>query len=85
MIDGQVPEFEAIADGVYPISRPLFFYVKKAHIGVIPGIEEFLREFTSDAAWGEFGYLSDRGLIPLPESERREVLAAVNELKNIEL
>ena len=85
LIDGQVPEFEAIADGVYPISRPLYFYVKNAHIGVIPGIEEFLREFTSDAAWGEFGYLSDRGLIPLPESERREVLAAVNELKNIEL
>ena len=85
LIDGQVPEFEAIADGVCPISRPLYFYVKKAHIGVIPGIEEFLREFTSDAAWGEFGYLSDRGLIPLPESERREVLAAVNELKNIEL
>jgi phosphate transport system substrate-binding protein len=51
IIDGQSPDFDAIADGSYPISRPLYFYVKKAHIGVIPGIEEFLREFTSEAAW----------------------------------
>lgn len=85
LIDGQSPEFESIADGSYPISRPLYFYAKKAHIGVIPGIEEFLREFTSDAAWGEFGYLSDRGLIPLSASERSEVLAAVSGLKNLEL
>jgi phosphate transport system substrate-binding protein len=85
LIDGQGPDFDAIADGSYPISRPLYFYVKKAHIGVIPGIEEFLREFTSEAAWGEFGYLSDRGLIPLPDSERRQVLAAVQGLENLEL
>ncbi|MFL2546336.1 MAG: substrate-binding domain-containing protein [Candidatus Rariloculaceae bacterium] len=85
IIDGQGPDFEAIADGSYPISRPLFFYVKKAHIGVIPGIEEFLREFTSDAAWGEFGYLSDRGLIPLPDAERSQVLAAVEGRENVDL
>ncbi len=84
-IDGQAPEFEAIADGSYPVSRPLYIYVKKAHVGVIPGIEEFLSEFTSDAAWGEFGYLSDRGLIPLSDAERSEVLAAVQSLENLEL
>ena len=85
LIDGEAPEFEAIADGSYPVSRPLFIYVKKSHVGVIPGIQEFLAELTSDAAWGEFGYLSDRGLIPLPETERRQVLAAVEGLENLEL
>ena len=85
LIDGQAPEFEAIADGSYPVSRPLYIYVKKAHVGVIPGVEEFLAEFTSDAAWGEFGYLSDRGLIPLSDAERNEVLANVQGLENLEL
>ncbi|HSH12176.1 MAG TPA: PstS family phosphate ABC transporter substrate-binding protein, partial [Desulfurivibrionaceae bacterium] len=51
-VDGEVPTFEAIVDGKYPVSRPLFFYVKKAHIGMIPGIKEFLDEFTSEKAWG---------------------------------
>ncbi|HEY5623095.1 MAG TPA: substrate-binding domain-containing protein, partial [Gammaproteobacteria bacterium] len=85
LIDGKSPEFEAIADGSYPVSRPLYFYVKKAHVGVIPGIEELLAEFTSDAAWGEFGYLSDRGLIPLPDDERSEVLATVRNLESVDL
>ena len=72
MIDGVEPEFENIADGNYPVSRPLYFYVKKAHIGVIPGIQEYLSEFTSDKASGEEGYLSDKGLIPMPEEEREK-------------
>ena len=71
-IDGVQPEFELIAEGEYPISRPLYFYVKKAHVGVIPGIAEFLAEFTSDKAWGEEGYLGDKGLIPMPDEERKE-------------
>jgi len=71
-IAGVVPEFEAIADGSYPVSRPLFFYVKKAHAGVIPGIQEYIAEFTSDKAWGEDGYLADKGLIPMPDAERNE-------------
>ena len=70
MIDGVAPTFEAIADGSYPVSRPLYFYVKKAHVGVIPGIVEYLAEFTSDKAWGEEGYLADKGLIPMPGGER---------------
>jgi phosphate transport system substrate-binding protein len=69
-IDGVGPEFENIAEGSYPISRSLYFYVKKAHVGVIPGIREFLTEFTSDKAWGEEGYLVDKGLIPMSEEER---------------
>lgn len=70
LIDGVAPTFEAIASGDYPVSRPLFFYVKKAHAGVIPGIQEFVNEFTSDKAWGPEGYLADKGLIPMPEEER---------------
>lgn len=70
IVEGVAAEYEAIAEGKYPISRPLFFYVKKAHIGVIPGIEEFLKEFTSEKASGPEGYLSDRGLISMPDAER---------------
>jgi phosphate transport system substrate-binding protein len=66
-IDGVEPTFEAIADGEYPVSRSLYFYIKKAHIGVVPGIAEYAAEFSSDAAAGEDGYLVDKGLIPLPE------------------
>ena len=69
LVEGMAREFESIADGSYPISRPLYFYVKKAHIGSIPGIEEFLKEFTSESAMGEDGYLLDKGLIPLSESK----------------
>ena len=65
---------------MYPISRPLYFYVKKAHVGVIPGLREFLREFTSERAWCEEGYLSDRGLIPMPDEERAQIGNAVNSL-----
>ena len=81
MINGVAPEFDAIADGVYPISRPLLFYVKAAHADVIPGIREFLNEFTSDAAWGDFGYLSEKGLIPMLDDERRAVGTAVRALQ----
>ena len=69
-VDGVEATFDNIADGSYPVSRPLFFYVKKAHIGVIPGIEEFLAEFTSEKAWGDEGYLADKGMIPMPKEER---------------
>jgi len=80
LVDGVEPTFDAIADGEYPISRPLYFYVKKAHVDVIPGLRGFLREFTSERAWGEEGYLSERGLIPMPDEERGEVAAAVRDL-----
>ncbi|GAA0852435.1 PstS family phosphate ABC transporter substrate-binding protein [Aliiglaciecola litoralis] len=72
-IDGFEPTFESIADGTYPVSRPLYFYVKKAHVGVIPGIAEYLAEFTSEKASGEEGYLTEKGMIPLDE-ERRDAV-----------
>jgi phosphate transport system substrate-binding protein len=80
MVDGVAPTFDAIADGDYPVSRPLYFYVKKAHVDVIPGLRGYLREFSSERAWGEEGYLSDRGLIPMPDEERSKVTAAVRNL-----
>ncbi|PCJ94633.1 MAG: phosphate ABC transporter substrate-binding protein [Hyphomicrobiales bacterium] len=69
-IDGVEPTFENIASGDYPVSRSLYFYVKKEHVGVIPGIAEFVAEFTDENTWGDEGYLSDIGLIPLPEDDR---------------
>ncbi len=84
-VDGEDPTFENIADGAYPVSRPLYFYVKKAHVGTIPGIEEYLAEFVSDRAMGEEGYLADRGLIPLPADEYAAVVDAVKNLRNLSL
>ena len=80
-INGVAPAFETIANGTYAVSRPLYFYVKKAHVGTIPGIPEFLAEFTSEKAWGKNGYLSDRGLIPLPDVERKKVAATSKTLE----
>lgn len=71
--NGVEPEFDAISDGSYPVSRSLFFYVKNQHAAIVPGLADYVAEFTSDEAWGEFGYLTDRGLIPLPEDERMDV------------
>ena len=84
-IEGVKPEFDTIADGSYPVSRPLFFYVKKAHIGVIPGIKEYLAEFTSEKAWGGEGYLSDRGLIPMPNAERKQFAKTAKQLAALKM
>lgn len=80
-VEGSRATFDQIADGSYPISRPLFFYVKKAHIGVVPGIEEYLAEFTSRRAVGPNGYLIDRGLIPLSNAEYARMKDAVDNQK----
>lgn len=69
-IDGNEPTFENIASKAYPVSRPLYFYIKTAHVDVIPGIREFVEAYTSDDAFGPDGYLSERGLIPMPDEER---------------
>jgi phosphate transport system substrate-binding protein len=76
-VDGVAPQFDAIASGEYPISRSMFVYAKAQHAGVVPGIQEYLQEFTSDDAWGDFGYLTDRGLIPLPDVRRAELVQRV--------
>ncbi len=68
------PTFENISAGTYPVSRSLYFYVKNAHVGVIPGIKEFVAEFVSDRASGEEGYLTEKGLIPLPKEQREMVM-----------
>lgn len=84
-VDDVEPSFEAIADGSYPVSRSLYFYVKKAHVGVIPGMMEYVAEFISDGAAGDEGYLADKGLIPLPVDKFHAQSAAVMGLKNLTL
>ena len=69
-VDGMAPTMETIADKSYGVSRPLYFYVKLAHVDVIPGIREFLAEYTSEDSWGPGGYLEERGMIPMPKNER---------------
>ncbi len=76
-VDGAEPTFDNVASGEYPISRSLFFYIKKAHIAELPAIREYALEFTSDSASGEGGYLEEIGLIPLPEEERAKYRAAI--------
>ena len=78
MMNGVDPTFDNIAAGDYPVSRSLYFYVKNAHIDVVPGIAEFVAEFTSEDAWGTFGYLADKGLIPLSDEERAAMAESAN-------
>ncbi|MFZ2102981.1 MAG: PstS family phosphate ABC transporter substrate-binding protein [Oricola sp.] len=85
MIGGVEPTFEKIASGEYGVSRSLYVYAKKEHVGVIPGMEEFLAEYTNDAAWGPEGYLADKGLIPLPDDERAAQAAGAKELKGMSM
>lgn len=84
-IGDTAPTFEAIANGSYPVSRSLYFYVKKAHVGVVKGIEEYLAEFTNDDAWGDDGYLTEKGLIPLPADKRKEMAEQVKGLAPLAL
>lgn len=80
-VDGVAPTAENIASGAYPLSRSLYVYVKKAHIGVIPGLKEFVTELLSDAATGRGGYLRDRGLISLPQDRHAAQKAEFRALK----
>ncbi|WP_444887596.1 PstS family phosphate ABC transporter substrate-binding protein [Microbulbifer sp. JMSA008] len=80
LIEGQAPTFDSIADQGYPVSRPLFIYVKKAHADVVPGIKQFLAEFTNERAWGDEGYLTDKGMIPLPQEKRQKIATDVRKL-----
>ena len=83
-ITGILPTLAGIQDYSYPIARPLQFYVKKAHIGVVPGIEEFLAAFTSENAMGEDGYLTDIGLVALSDGDASDIRARVANLEVIE-
>jgi phosphate transport system substrate-binding protein len=80
-VSGVTPTLETIAKGEYPVSRPLFFYVKGEHIGIVPGIAEYVEFFLSDQMAGLGGTLETAGLIPAPAEETAEVLAAFQEGK----
>ena len=85
LINGVAPEFENIAAQKYPVSRALYFYVKKAHVGTIPSMKEYVAEFTSEKTWGEEGYLADRGLIPMPNAERNKFRTDGTVLNNLSM
>ncbi len=79
-VDGVQPTFDNIVSGEYAVSRSLFFYVKQQHVGAIPGIKEYVNEFTSEKAWGPDGYLVDKGLIPLPDADRKKIMTSARGL-----
>ncbi len=84
LIDGVAPEFENIADGSYPVSRGLYFYIKKAHVGVVPGIAEYAALFLSDQMMDEDeGALIEKGLIPLPGEELEAMRARLQRLEEM--
>jgi len=85
IIDGNEPTFDAIAAGDYKVSRPLYFYVKKAHIGTVPGIAEYLEAFVSEDAIGPDGFLVDKGLIPLGDEQYEEMSGAARSLTSLSL
>ena len=72
-VEGVGPSFETVADKSYPISRELYVYVKNAHVGVIPGIREFVAEYVSERAMGDEGYMADKGLITLTPDKQQDV------------
>ena len=74
-VSGVVPSTETVASGKYPVSRPLFFYVKKAHLGVIPGLKEYVEFFVSDDMIGPDSPLANYGLVAAPDKEREEIRA----------
>jgi len=81
-IDGVEVSFETIRDGTYPLTRPLFLYVKNEHLKALPSIAVYLQEFLSDAAIGESGYLTEKGLIPLQDDLGRSMKAQVLKLSS---
>jgi phosphate transport system substrate-binding protein len=80
-INGVQPTFDSIAGGTYPISRSLYLYVKNANDRSVPGVREFLAEFTSEEAIGPAGYLVAKGLVPLPPEQRVEARFSAETLK----
>ena len=78
VISKTAPTFENIAGNNYSVSRALYYYVKHQHIGVVPGVKEYMAEWTKH--WGNDGVLSDAGMIPMPKSERDKYKAAMTNL-----
>ena len=84
-IKGVQPSFETIASGKYPVARALYLYVKKQNVGPVPGLPEFITELTAEKTFGDDGYLSDKGLVPLPAAERATVRATAKALPALAL
>ena len=82
-VSGVAPSVETVAAGKYPVSRPLLFYVKKAHIGVIPGLKEYVEFFSSDKMIGPEGPLAEYGLVPSPDAERAKLQEDVKAAKSM--
>jgi phosphate transport system substrate-binding protein len=80
-IDGKEISYDSISDGSYPLSRPLFFYVKNSHVGQVKGIKEYMAEFASDAALNPDGYLAEKGLVALPAAEKSASIEAAKAMK----
>ncbi len=81
-IQGVAPTYETIANGSYPGARPLFIYVKKAHVGKIPGLQEYVKAFVTAGA--KNGYLAPLGLIPLPDADRAAAAGNADTLTSID-
>ena len=75
-MNGVAPSVATISSGEYPVSRPLFFYVKRAHIGAVPGLKEYAEFFVSDAVAGPDGPLAAYGLVPDPELAKTQAAVA---------
>jgi len=82
-IEGVAIALDTIQTHEYPVSRPLFFYAKKAHIGAIPGMQDYLNEFVSESAVWEYGYLSDIGLVPLEPKQLVEIRKRIKNLTTL--
>jgi phosphate transport system substrate-binding protein len=80
-IEGVEPTYETISSGEYKVSRPLYVYAKKAHVGVVPGMAEFVAEYVSDKAIGADGYLADKGLITLPGEDAKKSAAIASAME----
>lgn len=82
-VSGVVPSIDNIIDGEYPVARPLYFYIKGDHIGIIPGLQEFALFFLSDMTSGFGSILEEVGLIPLADDERQAVLRDIREKRSL--
>jgi phosphate transport system substrate-binding protein len=82
-IDGVEPAYDAISGGTYKGARPLFIYVKKQHVGVVPGMDKFVEEYVSEKAMSKDGYLARKGLVSLPKEEADKVRESAVGMKTL--
>jgi phosphate transport system substrate-binding protein len=83
VINGVAPTYDSIASFKYPGARPLYIYVKNAHVNAIPGIKQFLAEYIKETTWGRGGYLTKRGMIAAPDAVRAKSAQAARSLSPV--